>query len=195
MKSEIEKMRSGELFDYADDEVQCSMEHAKRLCSRLQTMSFYDPDYRDVIEELIPDIPDSARICPPFLCDHGHGIILGEGVFINYNCVFLDGGYIRIGAHTLIGPCCQLYTPHHPLDYISRREEKEFELPITIGEDCWLGGGVIVCPGVTIGNRCVVAAGSVVTRDVPDDCLVAGNPAVFKRSLKVSDDEDFLLPE
>lgn len=88
-----------------------------------------------------------------------------------------------IGKHTLIGPGCQLLTPHHPMDPIQRREAKEYEYPITIGEDCWLGAGVIVCPGVTIGNRCVVAAGSVVIHDVPDDSLVAGNPAVIKKKL------------
>lgn len=183
MKTEIEKMRSGELFDYMDPEVQRSMKHAKEACALLQSMSLYHPDYRKVIADLIPGIPESVKICPPFYCDHGHGIILGEGVFINYNCTFLDGGYIRIGKHTLIGPNCQLYTPHHPLDYVARREAEEYEYPVTIGDDCWLGGGVIVCPGVTIGNRCIIAAGSVVTKDIPDDCLAAGNPAVVKRRL------------
>ena len=185
MKTELENMRSEELFDYMDPEIQASMKHAKALCARLQTMSLYDPDYRKVITDLIPGMPESATICPPFFCDHGHGIVLGEGVFINYNCTFLDGGWIRIGKHTLIGPNCQLLTPHHPMDYVLRREAKEYEYPITIGEDCWLGGGVIVCPGVTIGDRCVVAAGSVVTKDVPDDCLVAGNPAVIKRKIEI----------
>uniref|UniRef100_UPI003A8EF73B DapH/DapD/GlmU-related protein n=1 Tax=Phocaeicola sp. TaxID=2773926 RepID=UPI003A8EF73B len=96
----------------------------------------------------------------------------------------LDGGYIRIGKHTLIGPHCQFYTPQHPMDYVERREKKETAYPITIGEDCWLGGNVVVCPGVTIGNRCIIAAGSVVTKDIPDDSLAAGVPAVVKRSLK-----------
>ncbi len=183
MKTEFEKMRSEELAYFSDPEIQRSLIHAKAVCARLQTMSIYDDDYRPVIEDLIPGIPASVTVCPPFRCDHGSGIQLGEGVFINYNCVFLDGGYIRIGKHTLIGPNCQLYTPQHPIDYIERREEKEYAHPITIGEDCWLGGGVIVCPGVTIGNRCIVAAGSVVTKDIPDDSLVAGNPATIKRRL------------
>ena len=139
-------------------------------------------------KSLLFDCDKMAAQLPPFYCDHGHGIILGEGVFVNYNCTFLDGGYIRIGDHTLIGPNCQLYTPHHPLNYEERREAKEYEYPITIGDDCWLGGGVIVCPGVTIGNRCIIAAGSVVTKDVPDDCLVAGNPAVVKRCLNQQSD-------
>ena len=183
MKSEKEKMRSGERFSYAAPEIQRSMRHAKELCAKLQTMTMYDADYRAVIEDLIPTIPSSSVVCPPFHCDHGDGIILGEGVFINYNCTFLDGAQIRIGDRTLIGPNCQLYTPHHPIDYLERRKA-EYEYPITIGEDTWLGGGVVVCPGVRIGSRSVIAAGSVVTHDIPDDVLAAGNPAVVKRKLR-----------
>ena len=184
MKTEYEKMRSQELYYFSDPELHASLVHAKKVCARLRSMTIYDEDYRQVIEELIPGIPQSTTICPPFHCDHGTGIILGENVFMNYDCIMLDGGYIRIGKHTLIGPHCQFYTPQHPMDYVERREEKETAYPITIGEDCWLGGNVVVCPGVTIGNRCIIAAGSVVTKDIPDDSLAAGVPAVVKRSLK-----------
>jgi len=184
MKTEYEKMRSQELYYFSDPEIHASLVHAKKVCARLRSMTIYDEDYCQVIEELIPGIPQSTTICPPFHCDHGTGIILGENVFMNYDCIMLDGGYIRIGKHTLIGPHCQFYTPQHPMDYVERREEKETAYPITIGEDCWLGGNVVVCPGVTIGNRCIIAAGSVVTKDIPDDSLAAGVPAVVKRSLK-----------
>lgn len=184
MKTEYEKMRSQELYYFSDPEIHASLVHAKKVCARLRSMTIYDEDYRQVIEELIPGIPQSTTICPPFHCDHGTGIILEENVFMNYDCIMLDGGYIRIGKHTLIGPHCQFYTPQHPMDYVERREEKETAYPITIGEDCWLGGNVVVCPGVTIGNRCIIAAGSVVTKDIPDDSLAAGVPAVVKRSLK-----------
>lgn len=184
MKTEYEKMRSQELYYFSDPEIHASLVHAKKVCARLRSMTIYDEDYRQVIEELIPGIPQSTTICSPFHCDHGTGIILGENVFMNYDCIMLDGGYIRIGKHTLIGPHCQFYTPQHPMDYVERREEKETAYPITIGEDCWLGGNVVVCPGVTIGNRCIIAAGSVVTKDIPDDSLAAGVPAVVKRSLK-----------
>ena len=184
MKTEYEKMRSQELYYFSDPEIHASLVHATKVCARLRSMTIYDEDYRQVIEELIPGIPQSTTICPPFHCDHGTGIILGENVFMNYDCIMLDGGYIRIGKHTLIGPHCQFYTPQHPMDYVERREEKETAYPITIGEDCWLGGNVVVCPGVTIGNRCIIAAGSVVTKDIPDDSLAAGVPAVVKRSLK-----------
>lgn len=184
MKTEYEKMRSQELYYFSDPEIHASLVHAKKVCARLRSMTIYDEDYRQVIEELIPGVPQSTTICPPFHCDHGTGIILGENVFMNYDCIMLDGGYIRIGKHTLIGPHCQFYTPQHPMDYVERREEKETAYPITIGEDCWLGGNVVVCQGVTIGNRCIIAAGSVVTKDIPDDSLAAGVPAVVKRSLK-----------
>ena len=184
MKTELEKMRSGELYSFADAEVTASIVRAQKLCARLRMMSIHDEDYREVMEALIPGIPKTSTICPPFHCDPGHGIILGEDVFINYNAVMLDGGFIRIGNYVKIGPNCQFYTPNHPMDYMERRKPQETALPITIGDDTWIAGGVIVCPGVTIGHRCIIAAGSVVTKDVPDDSLVAGCPAVLKRKLK-----------
>ena len=186
MKTEFEKMRSQELYDFSDKEIVKSLIHAKKACARLQTMTIFDEDYLEVISDLIPGVPASVRICPPFHCDHGNGCRLGENVFLNYNCVLLDGGYITIGKNTLIGPNCQLYTPSHPIDYVARREDKETAYPITIGEDCWLGGGVIVCPGVTIGDRCIIAAGSVVTHDIPSDSMAAGIPAKVKKPLNTT---------
>lgn len=180
-EKEIEKMRRQKTYYFSDPEIEASIIRSQNICARLRSMTIADKEYRETIRQLIPGIPDSTLICPPFHCDHGHGIILGENVFVNYNAVMLDGGFIRIGANTKIGPNCQFYTPNHPIDFIERREPKETAYPITIGEDCWLGGGVIVCPGVTIGNRCIIAAGSVVTKNVPDDSLVAGVPAVVKR--------------
>lgn len=182
--TEFEKMRCGQLADYSDPEIQDSFRKARKICGLLQTSSIYDNDYRSLIEELIPGFPPTSILCPPVQCDHGNGLIIGEHVFINYNCTFLDGGYIRIGNHTLIGPDCRFYTPQHPMDYIERREPKEYEYAISIGDDCWLGGGVTVCPGVSIGDRCIIAAGSVVTRDIPADSLAAGNPATVKHRLK-----------
>lgn len=187
--NEIKKMRNGEFADMSKPEMQESFIHAKKLLARLRTMSSYDEGYRILLKDLIPGIPDSSIVCPPFHCDHGHGIRLGKHVFINANCTFLDGGYITIGDHTLIGPDVKIYTPHHPMDYIDRRESKEYAYPVTVGEDCWIGGGSIICPGVTIGNRCVVGAGSVVTKNVPDDSVVAGNPARIIRHVSVSETE------
>ncbi len=181
-------MRNGELADCSDPEIQASFKRAKSLLAQMRTMSTYDEGYRMLLGQLIPSIPQTSTILPPFHCDHGHGIIMGHHVFVNAGCTFLDGAFIRIGNYTLIGPSVQIYTPHHPLDYRERRQEKEFAYPVTIGDDCWIGGGVIVCPGVTIGDRAVVAAGSVVTKDVPADTLVAGNPAIVKRILNRNDD-------
>lgn len=175
--NEIDKMRNRQLADMEKPEVQASFIHAKKLVARLRMMSTYDDGFREVLEKLVPDIPSSSIICPPFYCDHGHGIRLGEHVFVNANCTFLDGGYITIGSHTLIGPNVQIYTPHHPVDYVARRESKEYAYPVTIGEDCWIGGGAIICPGVKIGNRCIIGAGSVVTKDIPDGSVAVGNPA------------------
>lgn len=182
-KTEFEKMRSGETFSLYDAEVLASLSHAKELCRRLQTMTINDDDYRAVIEELIPGLPKSSTVCPPFHCDHGNGIIMGENVFVNYDCVMLDSGYIRIGDNAKIGPGCHIYTPHHPTGYAERREKKEAAYAVTIGEDTWLGGHVTICPGANIGARCIIAAGSVVTGDIPADSMAAGNPARVKKSL------------
>lgn len=187
MKTEIDKMRNKELADMSAPEIQESFIHAKTLLARMRLMSLYDPELRPLLEELVPGIPPSSVICPPFHCDHGHGIRLGEHVFVNANCTFLDGGMISIGNHTLIGPNVQIYTPHHPVDYLERRTPKEYSYPVTIGEDCWIGGGAVICPGVTIGDRCIIAAGSVVTKDIPSDYLAAGNPAVLKKKLQKGD--------
>ena len=101
--TEFEKMRNGELYDFSNEEGMKSIEHANRLCTRLQTMTLFDEDYRQVMEELIPGFPASSTICPPFHCDHGHGIKIGENVFINYGATMLDEGWITIGARSVIG--------------------------------------------------------------------------------------------
>ena len=103
--NEVEKMRSSQLADMSAPEIQVKFEHAKRLLAKMRVMSTYDEDYRSLLEELVPGIPATSVICPPFHCDHGDGIRLGEHVFVNANCTFLDGGYITIGTHTLVGPC------------------------------------------------------------------------------------------
>lgn len=174
---EIDKMRTGQLADMSDPEILGSFKHAKILIAKMRNMSIYDDKYRSLLEELIPSMSPSTIIMPPFYCDHGSGIRLGSNVFINTNCTFLDGGYITIGDNTLVGPNVQIYTPHHPLDYMKRRENKEYAYPVNIGHDCWIGGGAIICPGVTIGDKCIIGAGSVVTKDIPENSTAVGNPA------------------
>ena len=183
--TELEKMGTGEYYDFSSPDIAASIRHAQGCLERFaQAGADDDRARREALEELIPGIPASATIIPPFFCDHGHPIRLGEGVFINAGATFLDSGGISIGARTKIGPDCKLYTPQHPLDYMDRRRPIERGLRIEIGEDCWLGGNVTVCPGVKIGDRSIIGAGSVVVDDIPDDVLAAGNPARVKRQLQ-----------
>ncbi|KIZ32991.1 sugar O-acetyltransferase, partial [Stutzerimonas stutzeri] len=118
-----------------------------------------------------------AVIRPPFHCDYGYNIHLGEGAFLNFNCVILDVVAVHIGAGAQIGPAVQLYTADHPRDPEARRSGVEFGRPIRIGKNVWIGGGAIILPGVTVGDDAVIGAGSVVTRDVPASATVVGNPA------------------
>ena len=119
---------------------------------------------------------------PPFFCDYGSNIELGERVFFNFNCVVLDVCRVRIGAFTLFGPAAQIYTPMHPFNSTLRRQQ-EFGKPVEIGSDVWIGGGALILPGVRIGSRAVIGAGSVVTRDIPEDVFAAGNPCRVIREI------------
>ena len=174
---EFKKMRSQQLYDFSDPDIDGSIRHANALCAKLTTMTTASADYRQTMKELIPGFPEDCVVVPPFHCDHGNGIKMGRNVFVNYDCVILDGAYVSLGDNVKLGPKCQLYTPQHPKDHVLRRETKETSYPISIGEDTWLGGGVVVCPGVSIGKRCIIGAGSVVTHDIPDDSVAVGSPA------------------
>ncbi len=183
MKTEFEKMRSQELYHIDDPEIQRSCIDTKEMLLEFNQTTLTSPNFRSLLQRVAPGIPDSSVICPPFYCDHASSNHIGEHVFINYNCTFLGGAIITIGNHVLIGPNCQLLTPQHPMNYLDRRKPMETSYPITIGDDTWLGGGVTVLPGVTIGKRCIIGAGAVVVHDIPDDSLAVGNPAVVKRRL------------
>ena len=130
---------------------------------------------RRLLRELFGTGGDSVWMQPPFFCDYGTNIHLGERVFFNFNCVVLDVCPVTIGDFTLFGPAVQILTATHPLDAVLRRSQ-EYAKPITIGSDVWVGGGAMICPGVKIGSRTVIGAGSVVTRDIPDGVVAAGNP-------------------
>jgi maltose O-acetyltransferase len=121
-------------------------------------------------------------IQPSFRCDYGYNLLIGRNVFINYDCVFLDCNRITIGDDVQIGPAVQIYTAQHPTDAETRRSGLESALPVTVGDNVWIGGGAILCPGVTIGADTVIGAGSVVTRDLPPGVIAVGNPCRVLRS-------------
>jgi maltose O-acetyltransferase len=132
---------------------------------------------RELLRERLAGVGERADIRPPFHCDYGYNISLGEGVFLNFGCVILDVVAVKIGARTQIGPNVQILTADHPRDAPTRASGLEFGRPVRIGSDVWIGGGAIILPGVTVGDGAVIGAGSVVTRDVGKDQTVAGNPA------------------
>jgi maltose O-acetyltransferase len=174
-----EKMLAGELYDPMDAELVSARERARELCWKLNAKPAPD---REVLRELFGAGGGTVWMQPPFFCDYGTNIELGERVFFNFNCVVLDVCRVRIGAFTQIGSAVQLLTPLHPLDAALRRRE-EYGKPITIGADVWIGAGALVLPGVTIGDRSVIGAGSVVTRDIPAGVLAVGNPCRVVRTL------------
>ena len=142
---------------------------------------------RDFLAKIFGKIGEQCNILPPFRCDYGFHIEVGENFFANYNFIVLDGNYVRIGDNVWIAPNVGIYAAGHPLDVEDRIGGEEYAFPVTIGDNVWIGGGVTIIGGVTIGKNAVVAAGSVVIRDVPPDTLVAGNPARVVRKLAPAD--------
>ncbi|HYP75229.1 MAG TPA: sugar O-acetyltransferase [Polyangiaceae bacterium] len=176
MATEFEKMVAGELYDPADPLLMKMRERARELCRQLNAAAETEHELRTSLQrELFASGGDEASIQAPFFCDYGSNIHLGKRVYFNFNCVVLDVCPVHIGEHTLFGPAVQIYTATHPLDAEQRRTH-EYAKPIRIGSDCWVGGGAIILPGVTIGDRTVVGAGSVVTKDLPSNVIAAGNP-------------------
>jgi maltose O-acetyltransferase len=174
--TERERMLAGELYDPFDPELVRARERARDLCHDLNaTREGQRDERRRIARELFGSGGDDVWLQPPFFCDYGTNILLGRKCFFNFNCVVLDVCRVTVGDYTLFGPAVQVYTATHPLDPVLRRD-REFGKPVTIGSDVWIGGGAILCPGVTIGDRSVIGAGSVVTRDVPPGVFAAGNP-------------------
>ena len=182
--TEREKMLAGELYDPLDVELVAARARARDLLWELNaTREAEEENRRRLLRDLFGSGGDTAWLQPPFFCDYGSHIHLGERVYFNFNCVVLDVCEVHVGARTLFGPAVQILTATHPLDAILRRTQ-EFGKPITIGSDVWVGGGAIILPGVTVGERAVIGAGSVVTKDVPAGVLAVGNPCRVVRHLE-----------
>jgi maltose O-acetyltransferase len=183
MRNEHQKMLAGELYDPMDSELVAARTRARDLCQTLNATRESDQDERRrILRELFGAGGDSVWMQPPFFCDYGSNIELGERVFFNFNCVVLDVCRVEIGSFTMFGPSVQIYTPMHPFNAELRRRE-EFGKPVTIGSDVWVGGGAVILPGVCVGSRAVIGAGSVVTRDIPESVFAAGNPCRVIRAI------------
>src|SRR5690349_2929949 len=185
MPSEYEKMLSGELYTMDDPEIMAVWGRARELLQALNTGPYADKAGRErIIGQLFGAVGANFWLEPPFYCEYGRNITFGSSVFLNFNCVILDSARVEIGDNAWIGPNVQIYTDAHPLNAAARRSVPGFARAIRIGNDVWLGGSVILCPGVTIGSSTVVGAGSVVTRDLPDGVLAVGNPCRVIRQLE-----------
>lgn len=182
-KTEKEKMLAGAMYDPLDAQLSAERRTARNLCQALnETRDEQQEERARILRELFGR-ETGAWIQPPFYCDYGSNITLGEKVFFNFNCVVLDVMEVRIGSNVLFGPAVQLYTAMHPMNAAERQTWLEFAKPVEIGSDVWVGGGAIICPGVKIGSNVVIGAGSVVTRDIPSNVFAAGNPCRVIRQL------------
>jgi maltose O-acetyltransferase len=176
MRTERQKMLAGELYDPFDPELMAARDRARSLCAALNAGKESERDERRrILDDLFGSGGGTAWLQPPFYCDYGSNIHLGTRVFFNFNCTVLDVCDVRVGDYTLFGPGVQILTPLHPRDAALRREQ-EYGKPIEIGADVWVGGGALILAGVRIGSRSIIGAGSVVTRDIPDDVLAVGTP-------------------
>jgi maltose O-acetyltransferase len=178
LKTEKQKMLAGELYRPDDSEIQADLADSAIWLARYNA-SLGEPAsvQHALLTERLARVGKGAVIRPPFFCDYGFNISLGEGVFLNFNCVILDVVEVTIGDRTQIGPAVQIYAADHPRDAATRRDGLEFGRPVRIGNDVWIGGAAVILPGVTIGDGAVIGAASVVTRDVGPGQIVTGNPA------------------
>jgi maltose O-acetyltransferase len=185
MRTEKDKMLAGDLYDPLDPQLVTERRRARLLTKALNdTRDDQQEERARLIRTLIPASGQDAWIEPPFYCDYGHNITLGDRVFFNFNCVVLDVAPVSIGSRVLFAPAVQIYAATHPLSAATRASGLELGKPVSIGDDVWVGGGAIVCPGVRIGEGSVVAAGSVVTRNIPAGVLAAGNPCRVIREIR-----------
>ncbi|VDG20056.1 sugar O-acetyltransferase [Lactiplantibacillus mudanjiangensis] len=188
MKTQKERMLAGELYIADDRELAQAMRHGRRLTRIFNQTTEIDNDFRsEILKQLFKQVGDNHYIEPPFHIDYGSNTTIGKNFYANYDAIFVDCAEIKIGDNVFMGPRVGLYTAGHPIDAVIRNEQLEYAKPITIGNDVWLGGNVVVNPGVTIGNNVVIGSGSVVTKDIPDNVVAVGNPCKVLRPITEAD--------
>lgn len=188
LKSEREKMTSGQLYNSQVEELIEDRLYAKELIKRFNDAEVREIELRKkILEELFGTTNGEFYIEQPFFCSYGYNIHWGKNAYANYNLTILDNGKVTVGDNVMIGPNVQLLTACHPLDADERNALIEFTRPIKIKDNVWIGGGAVVLPGVTIGKNSVIGAGSVVTKDIPDNVVAAGNPCRVIREITVED--------
>jgi maltose O-acetyltransferase len=182
-KTEREKMLAGETYNCLDADLEVERQQVKRWL-RLYNATEALPERQMILQQLLGHVGQYVTIWPPFYCVYGRYIDLGDYVFMGVQCTILDGGGVHIGNHVMIGPNVQIYTAAHPLQVEPRNQGLEVAKRIVVEDNVWIGGAAILLPGVTIGRNAVVGAGAVVTRDVPANTVVAGNPARVIREME-----------
>jgi len=176
-KTEKEIMLEGGMYLPEDPELVAERNTARLLFQQYNTTTDNDSEQRQsILKQLLGSNAESVKIEPPFYCDYGYNILLGKNCFFNFDCVILDVCRVYIGDNLMAAPKVQIYTATHPLEATLRNSGRELGEEVKIGNNVWLGGGCIICPGVTIGDNTTIGAGSVVTRDIPSNVFAAGNP-------------------
>ena len=182
-ETEYQKMLAGQLYNAGDEELM-QMRVKARALTELYNQTDYNLTIRTpMLQKMLAKTGANIDIQTPFYCDYGCHISVGNNFFANFNCVFLDCNYINIGDNVFLGPNVQIYAASHPLQAAERIKGPELALPVNIGNNVWIGGGSIICPGVTIGENTTIGAGSVVVKDIPANVLAAGNPCRVIRDL------------
>lgn len=190
-KTARELQEEGLLYDVFEQELTDIKDKTYGLVSELSRASHFDTEYvMSLVRKIVAKIGQDSYIVPPFRCDYGDHVFIGNNTYINYNCCFLDSAKVTIGDYVYMGPNCSIFTPCHPIHHELRKEKvTEYALPVTVGSHSWIGGDVVITPGVTIGENCVIGAGSVVTKDIPDNSIAVGNPCKVIRQINDKDRE------
>lgn len=190
-KTARQLQEEGLLYDVFEQELTDIKDRTYGLVSELSRVSHFDMEYvMSLVRKIVAKIGQDSYIVPPFRCDYGDHVFIGNNTYINYNCCFLDSAKVTIGDYVYMGPNCNIFTPCHPIHHELRKEKvTEYALPVTVGSHSWIGGDVVITPGVTIGENCVIGAGSVVTKDIPDNSIAVGNPCKVIRQINDKDRE------